>query len=513
MAKEQGVLSGQVETMIRELLVSDYRTEPPNIDLHVGVVTTDMDDPATAGVLRSEGQLPGCQPRYTALDCELDEGCPWLSHSLLLPDDGIDSDAPPLWEDLACIAAVGTGGSSQEQPFEAALRALTAMSEPGMPNHGFLRENSLLAIFFITDEDDCSGLVGADDAEPGVECILHEDELTSIADVHDALVDLRAGDLNRIVVSAIVGIPFDGSWSPGDPIEELRALRLIEGAEPAPGCEGETSLAYPPPRIAELVYSFENNGVLESICQDDWTRALQVITFWDIDIRGVCLPRLLQPETIRTCHVELVLEDREDCLGLADRPGPERSEGWSADLGLDEEGRRRCEVLPADLDLDGCPDGALECPPDWDASDGGLDGWFVDWTNMQCEYGVLTFTDRAVSAIRSELHIRCIDDPCPALRSCPEALSEAPSCDEGCEESSVCVEHRSGEICGWMELSDSTRWPLQCWRCSPTVGAWCSIANAAYDAPLIGPGGCCAEGFHCDADGCVPDRTTSCTAR
>jgi hypothetical protein len=27
---------------------------------------------------------------------------------------------------------------------------------PGMPNEGFLRDDSLLAIVYVTDEDDCS---------------------------------------------------------------------------------------------------------------------------------------------------------------------------------------------------------------------------------------------------------------------------------------------------------------------------------------------------------------------
>jgi hypothetical protein len=35
--------------------------------------------------------------------------------------------------------------------------------------------------------------------------------------------------------------------------------------------------ADPPVRIAELVYSFGDNGVLASICQEDWTDALQEI--------------------------------------------------------------------------------------------------------------------------------------------------------------------------------------------------------------------------------------------
>jgi hypothetical protein len=486
MVEEQAAVAGQLETMLRETLAADYYTQPPNLDLHVGVITADASDPETSGVLHAAGRLPGCDPSFTALDCERDEECPWLSHSLFLPDDGTDVSNPPLWEDLACIAAVGTDGGAQERPFDAIIAALTTQSQPGRPNHGFLRDDSHLVLVFITDEDDCSGLELSDDAEPGVECLLREDELMPAADVHDALLELRGGDENRLAVSAIVGIPVDGSWDPGDPLVELRDLRRIEGNRPAPSCEGERGLAYPPPRLAELVYAAGNNGILESICREDWSWAFAAVSWWEIDLQGVCLPRLLQPDDIRTCRVELIQEDLDECLGLADAAGPERTTGWSVDLGLDDEGRRRCEILPADLDVDGCPDGALECPPDWEPSDGGLDGWFVDWTSSGCEHGVLKVTERLMTAIRGELRIRCVDDPCPEVRSCPRALSDASSCEEGCGDGAVCVEHISGEICGWIELPDGMRRPLQCSRCSSTLGSACSMASPASGAPRRG---------------------------
>ena len=52
-----------------------------------------------------------------------------------------------------CMALVGDGGCGVEGQFEGAKRALDGHRSE---NAGFLRSNSLLAVIFITDEDDCS---------------------------------------------------------------------------------------------------------------------------------------------------------------------------------------------------------------------------------------------------------------------------------------------------------------------------------------------------------------------
>jgi hypothetical protein len=41
------------------------------------------------------------------------------------------------------------------------------------------------------------------------------------------------------------------------------------------------------------------------------------------------------------------MPDGAVCPHLADSPGADRSSSWHVDLGLDADGRRRCEVLPA----------------------------------------------------------------------------------------------------------------------------------------------------------------------
>jgi hypothetical protein len=59
----------------------------------------------------------------------------------------------PVSEAFACSAQVGTGGCGFESPLEAARWALDPARKA---NPGFLRPDSLLALIFVTDEDDCS---------------------------------------------------------------------------------------------------------------------------------------------------------------------------------------------------------------------------------------------------------------------------------------------------------------------------------------------------------------------
>lgn len=54
-----------------------------------------------------------------------------------------------------CVANVGTGGPSLEMPLESLKLALTDRMSDGS-NAGFLRDDALLAVVVMTDEDDCS---------------------------------------------------------------------------------------------------------------------------------------------------------------------------------------------------------------------------------------------------------------------------------------------------------------------------------------------------------------------
>lgn len=291
MGARQRVLVEAAMTLLRELIVpmaDPSGAFPPAVDdLHVGVVSTDMgsggqplptctDDPYIGddGQLHVQGQHDGCQNSYSGADCPRAQ-CPWLTHSTDHPDDGTRPEDPPLWEDFSCIAELGTSGCGFEQPLEAVLRALTTQAASGRPNNGFLRNDSLLVVVFVTDEDDCSPsddhLFDPDQFDPGpfnVRCALRHDLLEPTSRYIEALRDLRPDD-GSIVVAAIVGVPTDGSWSPGEPLDSLRELVRTNPTDPrelVPICDNDLGVAYPPIRIAEVVYGFGESGLIGSIC-------------------------------------------------------------------------------------------------------------------------------------------------------------------------------------------------------------------------------------------------------
>ncbi len=129
-------------------------------NLHVGVVSTDLSIgnnsiknckafmPDEARLL-NKPRVAGCTPPSDA----------WISY-----DDGktnIPGKGDPIEkvkDAFSCIARLGTNGCGSEQPLEVAHKALDPSQQV---NPGFLRndpnkDDALLVVVFITDEDDCS---------------------------------------------------------------------------------------------------------------------------------------------------------------------------------------------------------------------------------------------------------------------------------------------------------------------------------------------------------------------
>jgi hypothetical protein len=125
---------------------------------HIGVVTSDLG--AGQFTLGSGAQChPGgdggrLQPRGAAADaaCVRPVGLNFIDYNQL---DGTNN--LPAGQDLSktftCMASVGAMGCGFEHPLESVYRAL---HDPIPENQGFLRDDAVLAVFFLTDEDDCS---------------------------------------------------------------------------------------------------------------------------------------------------------------------------------------------------------------------------------------------------------------------------------------------------------------------------------------------------------------------
>jgi hypothetical protein len=120
-------------------------------DLHIGVISTDVGiggDAAGAcrgagddGALQATPRLAGCAPPDDAYiaDAILADG----RHQVNYPG-GLD-------ETFACIARLGTDGCGFEQPLLAVLRSLFATA-----GTGFHRDDAMLAVIIVSDQDDCS---------------------------------------------------------------------------------------------------------------------------------------------------------------------------------------------------------------------------------------------------------------------------------------------------------------------------------------------------------------------
>lgn len=155
--------------------------ETSNIDFQLGVITTDMDlDNPDAG------HLLGDPPFLTPAD-----------------------DYRALFQERV---QVGTEGSGKEKGLSAALEALTEPTLSGA-NEGFLRDDAVVSIIFVSDEEDCSdneALAGEiDDA-----CYL-QDEL--LIDIDELIEDYRGlrDDPSQVVASGIIGTSEDeceGTW-------------------------------------------------------------------------------------------------------------------------------------------------------------------------------------------------------------------------------------------------------------------------------------------------------------
>lgn len=177
-------------------------------DFHVGVITTDV----------YEHNPPACQTLGGLVTQTAFATCgPFADGKAYMTDED------PLEESFACAAHVGTGGSGWEKPIAATLAALDpGLGEPGACNEGFIRDDALLVLVIITDEDDRPpGPSGG--GSPGWP-----------SDWFDGIVQAKGGNETNVVTLALVGT--DG-WDipnvcPALPMDENdgadNAIRIIQ---------------------------------------------------------------------------------------------------------------------------------------------------------------------------------------------------------------------------------------------------------------------------------------------
>lgn len=317
MAEEQMLLLTEIPRLVHALASGDI-TSPPDGEqdvtafesIRVGVITTDIGVGAPTGVptcsgLGDEGVLVSAVPGGLAA-CADYLGQPIAEYSASAPDD--DHAFATL---VGCNALQSTDGCGMEQQLEAALIALSPnaatsytsatwsvpsysdgrVGQGDMANAGFLREDSVLAILWLTDEEDCS----ADDssifdlADPRYEsvdlnlrCHTFPEALYPVQRFVDGIIGLRRRP-EDVIVAAITGTPTEFVATPGaidyDALLDHPAMQeMIDPVTPsrlAASCTAPDGrgIAFPPRRMVSALRGIDEAGgrvVLQSICEQSF---------------------------------------------------------------------------------------------------------------------------------------------------------------------------------------------------------------------------------------------------
>jgi hypothetical protein len=346
MLEEQAILATGFFTLINSLVTptADWEHDPAD-NVRVGIVSSDMGlqygrdgdyysgtyDVAGCVERGDDGVFQSSEPSEVIvasgqISCD-DDGaqCPsadWTCEGgwCVAPDDldeySVDCPGSPgdwtetsadndLAVHVACMAQLGNEGCGAEQQLIAGVRALTRSGQTD-----FIRDNHLLAVIAVSDEEDCSiesdGLFSTPEwtgRDKNTACNLPSENannyLFSIGYLHDELVNLKGGQDYAVLFAAIVGVP-TGADSPcqglgselDDCLSDSRmqyAVRTFtdeasqtEYRHFEPACEREengvlVTSARPGRRFVRLAQEFGCMSYVYSICNRDWSEAMSEI--------------------------------------------------------------------------------------------------------------------------------------------------------------------------------------------------------------------------------------------
>jgi len=192
------------------------------LDYRVGVTTTSFPT-EIFGIMLTSGEEGALLKKDGMLR-------PWLERS--------DADVEQTFTSLATVGVMGSG---QEQQLRAAQAAVTARVDDGS-NAGFLRDDALLALVILTDEDDGSTVDGTAGVPglPGAETAIGE---------FIASFDMVKGGRTRWATAVIAG-------------------------DTAPMCTSQFGDAAYATRLLDFVSETGANGVFSSICAGDLSQSL-----------------------------------------------------------------------------------------------------------------------------------------------------------------------------------------------------------------------------------------------
>lgn len=377
MEEEQRSLEREIPRLVSVLASGDRDgdgTEDfrPVRSLHVGVVSTDLG----AGVARPRA-LGACV-HGTGDDGVLQRSnASCVGHVGGVFEFARGEDSTAFAADVGCMTTLGIRGCGLEQQLEASLKALSPATPTGwtapdyvpprfldpdtgaytLPGHalganaGFVRDDTVLAVVLVTDEEDCSASdtsVFGDDPAAGarfgtdvqLRCTRFADPgagvLHAVQRYVDGLVGLRR-EPGLVVFSAIAGIPSDliaSSTSERgldfDAILGDSRMRYEESGDREnflrDACtrvvDGEVvGSADPARRLVQAARGLSDRGAavsLASICEASFGPAIDGVIARIADaLNGACLPRDLNRDA----------DGRVDCEVFEVLPAPGSSTG------------------------------------------------------------------------------------------------------------------------------------------------------------------------------------------
>jgi hypothetical protein len=496
MAQEQVALTSRFPELINELVdpavdpATGQPIHPPVEDLNIGVISSDMGVGGYTNVRTCQASpVVGDNGCFRNTPSPAVAGCSATYEAFLARNPAnAESYAPSdMARDFTCLATLGTGGCGFEQQFKAMRQAVTTNAVGDGCNKEFLRSDSLLALIWVTDEEDCSvhpdhtEIFDADRADLGIlnlRCFIHSDWIESVDDYVAAFRSLRpVEEQNKIVLGMIVGVPIDSTQciGPGNDLagclDEPAMTEVPDPAMPSqltPACNVELmGFAFPARRFIRLAQAFGENAYVDSICKPDWRDAIKGITDKLVErLPSTCFPRALTFDTticMADCKVIETLDSDRPCeadpactscptatvddvhnLTPCTDAGGNPCEPLKRDLGLlelsDHTTRRQCLVRQAPR----TPNGSGYCNPP--ATGAAGEGWYYVPTGAitpsppdpPCPQ-VMFGRGASGSLIEggSSAELRCLSQLCPQDRQCgpttgvPGTDPTIPCCDDG----------------------------------------------------------------------------------
>ena len=259
MAENQANLARNFNTLIDQLVnppinpMTGRPNNPPVKSLHVGIISSDLGTPGSVvpscansdtgddGLLnpiKSGLAIRTHQPWTTAppgrrpMRCTNDPNQypSFLTFTSVATPTTPATNATEFRDDFVCNAYLSTGGCGLEQQIESAYRALVVRNprvQTGNtdPNAGFVRDNAVLAIVMVTDEEDGS-VRDCRFQEAGVPC-------TDAVGVFDIMSpDWSSSDLNLRFYMYTPGSRQDPTWAIDRYIDPARPNRGFTSLKP-----------------------------------------------------------------------------------------------------------------------------------------------------------------------------------------------------------------------------------------------------------------------------------------